>query len=86
MFCGQQLLAAKLRPSDIDASAGSLEELQTLVAQIRQRWPKTEIILRADSGFCRDGLMSWCEDNRVDYVFGFARNERLRALIDERMR
>lgn len=86
IFCGDHLLRARLRPANIDASAGSLEELQTLVAQIRQRWPKTEIILRADSGFCRDELMSWCEDNRVDYVFGFARNERLRALIDEPMR
>jgi len=86
IFCGGHLLRARLRPSNIDASAGSLEEVRTLVAQIRARWPKTQIILRADSGFCRDELMSWCEDNRVDYVFGFARNERLRALIDEQMR
>jgi len=85
IFCGDHLLRARLRPANIDASAGSLEEVQTLVAQIRARWPKTRIILRADSGFCRDELMSWCEDNRVDYVFGFARNERLRKLIETEM-
>ncbi|MBK7931742.1 MAG: IS1380 family transposase [Bryobacterales bacterium] len=85
IFCGDHLLRARLRPANIDASAGSLEEVQTLVAQIRARWPKTRIILRADSGFCRDELMSWCEDNRVDYVFGFARNERLRKLIEPQM-
>jgi hypothetical protein len=55
------------------------------VAQVRQRWPQTQIILRADSGFCREGLMSWCEAQGVDYVFGFARNDRLRALIDPAM-
>lgn len=82
IFCGDHLLRARLRPANVDASAGSLEEVQTLVAQIRARWPKTQIILRADSGFCRDELMAWCESNRVDYVFGFARNERLRKLIE----
>lgn len=86
IFCGDHLLRARLRPSNIDASAGSLEEVKTLVARIRVRWPKTQIVLRADSGFCREELMSWCETNRVDYVFGFARNERLRTLIEEQMR
>ena len=61
--------------------AGSLEEVQRIVGQIRQRWPNVRIILRADSGFCRDALMSWCEANTVDFVFGLARNSRLEALL-----
>jgi len=86
IFCGDQLLCARLRPSNIDASAGSLQEVRRIVAQIRQRWPKTQIILRADSGFCREELMAWCENHAVDYVFGFARNERLRRKIAKHMR
>ena len=81
VFCGDHLLCARLRPSNIDASAGSLEEVQRIVWQIRARWPKTRIILRADSGFCREELLAWCENNAVDYVFGFARNQRLRRII-----
>src|SRR5215204_7375239 len=77
VFCGRHLLAAKLRPSDIDASAGSVEEVQRIVGQIRARWPRVRILLRADSGFARESLMSWCEHNRVDFVFGLARNPRL---------
>ena len=86
IFCGDHLLRARLRPSNIDACAGALAEVQGIVEQIRQRWSKTQIILRADSGFCRDELMSWCETNGVDYVFGFARNDRLRARIEDAMR
>ena len=86
IFCGDQLLCARLRPSNIDASAGSLEEVRRIVAQIRERWPKTQIILRADSGFCREELMAWCENHAVDYLFGFARNERLRRKIAKQMR
>jgi hypothetical protein len=85
VFCGDHLLCARLRPSNIDASAGSLEEVQRLVRQIRARWPKTRIILRADSGFCREELLAWCENNEVDYVFGFARNQRLRKIIGRAM-
>jgi hypothetical protein len=85
IFCGDHLLRARLRPANIDASAGSLEEVKTVVEQLRVKWPKTQIILRADSGFCRDELMSWCEANGVDYVFGFARNDRLRQLIEPQM-
>jgi len=85
IFSGDHLLCARLRASNIDASAGSLEEVQRIVAQLRLRWARTQIILRADSGFCRDELMSWCEENGIDYVFGFARNERLRALIEPQM-
>src|SRR5271167_4629677 len=77
VFCGRHLLAAKLRPSNIDASAGAVEEVARIVAQIRARWPKTRILLRADSGFAREALMAWCEENRVDFVFGLARNARL---------
>lgn len=77
VFCGRHLLAAKLRRSNIDASAGAVEETARLVAQIRTRWPKTRILLRADSGFAREALMAWCEQNRVDFVFGLARNQRL---------
>ena len=77
VFCGRHLLAAKLRPSNIDGSAGAKEEIARIVAQIRARWPRTRILLRADSGFAREALMAWCETNRVDFVFGLARNARL---------
>ncbi len=77
VFCGRHLLAAKLRRSNIDAAAGAVEAAERLVAQIRTRWPRTRILLRADSGFAREALMSWCEAHRVDYLFGLARNRRL---------
>ena len=80
VFCGRHLLCAKLRRSNIDAAAGAVEEVARLVSQIRRRWPRTRILLRADSGFCREALMAWCEANRVDYVLGLARNARL---VDE---
>ena len=82
VFCGRHLLAAKLRPANIDACAGAVEEVARIVAQIRTVWPHTRIILRADSGFARDALMGWCEANAVDYVFGLARNARLTATIE----
>jgi hypothetical protein len=85
MVCGEHLLGVRLRPANIDASAGALEEIERVVKQIRKSWPEVKIILRADSGFCREPLMSWCEANEVDYVFGFARNERLRRIIDPQM-
>jgi Transposase DDE domain group 1 len=77
VFCGEQLLAAKLRPANIDGSAGAVEEVARIIAQIRVRWPHTRIILRADSGFAREALMAWCEANGVDYLFGLAKNIRL---------
>jgi hypothetical protein len=77
IFCGDHLLAAKLRRANIDASAGAVEEVARIVGQIRERWPRVRVLLRADSGFAREGLMAWCEANRVDYVFGLARNSRL---------
>jgi hypothetical protein len=85
IFAGEHLLCARLRPSNIDAAAGSLEEVERIVKQIRIRWPRVRIILRADSGFCRDNLMSWCEGNEVDYVFGFARNDRLQKRLEPQM-
>src|SRR6185437_3097038 len=77
IFCGDHLLCARQRPSNQDASAGSREEVERIVQQIRQSWPKVAIVLRADSGFCREELMAWCEHNNVDYVYGLARNQRL---------
>ena len=85
VFCGRHLLAAKLRRSNIDASAGAVDEVARIVAQIRARWPRVEILLRADSGFARDELMAWCEAHRVDYLFGLARNERLVGAIAEQL-
>jgi Transposase DDE domain group 1 len=81
VFCGRHLLAAKLRRSNIDASAGAVAEMDRIVGQIRARWPRVKLLLRADSGFARDELMAWCEANGVDYVFGLARNERLVGAI-----
>ena len=81
VFCGRELLLAKLRRSNIDASAGAVEEIARIVARIRQRWPRVRITLRADSGFAREALMHWCETNGVDYVFGLARNKRLEEAI-----
>jgi hypothetical protein len=81
VFCGRHLLAAKLRPANIDASAGCVELVARIVKQIRRRWPHVRILLRADSGFAREELMAWCENNGVDYLFGLARNTRLVAEI-----
>jgi Transposase DDE domain group 1 len=85
IFCGDQLLASKLRVSNIDGAAGALEEMQRIIGQLRRRWPKTRIVLRADSGFCREELMAWCEANNVHYLFGLARNERLVKAIRKQL-
>ena len=85
VFCGRHLLAARLRRSNIDGAAGAIEEVARIVAQIRRRWPRTRILLRGDSGFAREALMAWCEANRVDFLFGLARNERLEAAIKDEM-
>lgn len=81
IFCGEHLLGARLRPSNIDAAAGAVEEVARMVGQIQQAWPEVKITLRGDAGFCREELMSWCEANGVDYVLGLAKNERLKAAI-----
>ena len=85
VLCGRHLLAAKLRKADIDASAGAVEEIARIVAQIRASWRDARILLRADSGFAREALMAWCEANRVDYLFGLARNPRLAAMIESEL-
>jgi hypothetical protein len=85
VFCGRHLLVAKLRPANIDASAGALEEVARVISRIRARWPRTRITLRADSGFCREALMAWAEANDVAYVFGLARNTRLVRAIGAEM-
>jgi hypothetical protein len=85
IFCGEFLLGARLRPSNIDASAGSVEELQRIVKQIRVVWPQVRILVRADSGFCREELMAWCETAGVDYVLGLAKNERLKTTIKKEL-
>jgi hypothetical protein len=85
VFCGEHLLCSRLRTADQDASAGSKEEIERIVRQLRQAWPQVRILLRADSGFCREELMIWCEAHGVDYVFGLARNPRLRGLIEPQL-
>jgi hypothetical protein len=81
IFCGDHVLCARLRPSSIGPAVGSRKEVERIVQQIRPRWPEVEIILRGDSGFCSDELLSWCEQNKVDYVVGMARNQRVEGLI-----
>src|SRR5271170_7073322 len=85
IFCGEQVLCARLREANHDASYGSLQEIGRIVTQIREAWRDVKIILRGDSGFCRNELMSWCENHRVDFVFGLARNQRLRKIIGAQM-
>jgi hypothetical protein len=81
IFCGSELLCAKLRPANIDGAAGSLGEVERIVGILRAKWPDVHITLRGDSGFCRDYLMAWCEENGVDYIFGLARNDRLLRMV-----
>jgi hypothetical protein len=85
VFCGEQVLCARLREANRDASFGCVDEIERIVAQIRRAWPEVKIILRGDSGYCRNGLMTWCEQHKVDYVFGMARNQRLRKIIGAEM-
>jgi hypothetical protein len=85
IFAGNQLLCARLRAANQDAAAGAVEEVHRIVAQLRQQWPQTRLVLRADSGFCREELMGWCEANKVDYLFGLARNQRLQNIIGAQM-
>jgi Transposase DDE domain group 1 len=85
IFAGDQLLCARLRPANLDAAKGSVEEVERIVKQLRASWPEVKIVLRADSGFCREELMAWCEHHRVDYVFGLQRNQRLHKIIGREM-
>jgi hypothetical protein len=83
IFCGDHLLCARLRPADIDASTGAVKHLRRIVAQIREAWPGVRILIRGDSGFCREEILRWCEDNDVDYLVGLAKNSRLSGAIAE---
>jgi len=85
IFCGEHLLCARLRTSSVGPAEGTVEELDRIVAQIRESWPEVKITIRADSGFCRDDIMSWCEEHGVDYVLGLARNKRLERVIEQEM-
>ena len=85
IFSGEHLLCARLRESNQDGAGGSVDELSRIVAQLRRHWPKTRINIRADSGFCREELMSWCEGNGVGYLLGLARNARLTRMLGEAM-
>jgi Transposase DDE domain group 1 len=85
IFCGEHLLAARLRTADHGDAAGVLEELPRVMAQIRAAWPGVRILVRGDSGFCREEIMAWCEANDVDYLFGLARNSRLEGMIERAM-
>jgi hypothetical protein len=85
VFCGEHLLCSRLRMSNIDASADSVEELEPVIARIRERWPAVKILLRGDGGFCRENLMAWCEREGMDYLFGLAQNARLKKQIEPQM-
>ena len=77
VFCGDHLLVSYLRPSNIDGAKHAWAVLALLVKRLRQRWPDVRIILRADSGFCRDRMLRWCERHGVGYIVGLAKNTRL---------
>src|SRR5207247_2122864 len=86
IFCGEFLLCARLRRSNIDAAAGTVDELQRIVAQIRAAWPSVRILVRADSGFAREEIMAWCEAHAVDYLLGLAKNARLKRALGKELR
>lgn len=85
IFCGEQLLSARLRTADQDGAAGTVDELAFIIPRLRAKWPSVRIVLRGDSGFCRDEIMSWCETHQVDYVLGLAKNSRLKKIIAEEL-
>jgi Transposase DDE domain group 1 len=86
IFCGEFLLSAQLRSSSSDPAKGALSDMKRVVGQIRRRWPRVHILLRGDSGFCRDAIMDWCERQGIDYVFGIAKNSRLLAEIEKELK
>jgi len=85
IFCGEHLLCARLRQANVGPAEATVGELERMIAQIRERWPKVKIVIRADSGFCRDDILSWCEEHEVEYVIGLARNSRLEQMIADEM-
>ncbi|MDR4126713.1 IS1380 family transposase, partial [Yanghanlia caeni] len=82
VFCGQSMLACLLRPSRIDGARHAAAVLRLLVTRLRQAWPDVKIIIRGDSGFCRQPLLRWCERAKVQYIIGLARNKRLQARVE----
>jgi hypothetical protein len=85
IFCGEHLLAVRLQTADHDGARHAVEELERIVALLRAAWPKVRFTVRADSGFCRDEIFTWCEANDVDYVIGLARNARLEAEVESEL-
>jgi hypothetical protein len=85
VFCGHYLLVAELRTADIEPAKGVVGILEWLIPKIRSHWPEVRIVIRGDSGFCRDEIMTWCEDHSADYVLGLRRNSRLEAEISEEL-
>ena len=85
VFCGSQLLVAYLRPSNIDPARHAWAILKLLVERLRREWPKVQIILRGDSGFCRWRMLRWCDNHRVNYIVGLAKNSRINALASDLM-
>ena len=85
IFCGDHVLCARLRPANRDAAAGAVEELARVVGQVRAAWPQVSILVRGDSGFCRDALLAWCETHGVDYLVGLAKNDRLKQQVAPEM-
>ena len=86
VFCGDFLLAARLRPGDVGATAGAIAVLEKLVTRIRSRWPNVKILFRADGAFSEEGLLAWCENQKVEYVIGLAGNPRLLAEVEQEQR
>jgi hypothetical protein len=85
IFSGEHLLCARLRQANEDPASGVVQELQRIVAKLREAWPEVRIIVRGDSGFCRDEIMSYCESHGIDYVLGMAKNSRLIQQIEAEM-
>lgn len=85
VFCGKHLLAAYLRPANIDPASGAWAILRLLSDRLRQVWPDVKIIFRADSGFCRHLMMDWCDRNDIQYIIGIARNPRLESMSEHFM-
>ena len=85
-FCGGWPLGAVLRPSNIDGCAGTVRELERIVPKLRAAWPSVRIVIRADSGFCREHILRWCENHNVDYIIGLAKNKRLARAIGGELR
>jgi len=85
VFCGEHLLVSYLRPSKIDGAKHAWAILALLTKRLRKVWPGVKIILRADSGFCRHRMLSWCERHGVEYIIGIAQNNRLLALANDQM-